>query len=124
MLNKDFAVFFNFYNLKGYCVFDVLPQSEEKKSCHGEKCYECWRSYIEQQEPGSGWISVEDKPIPYETFVLAGLFRSDNYFENRIIAVDINSRNIKNVDWDDDTTWEIDDYTHWRPLPEPPENKE
>jgi len=70
------------------------------------------------------WISVKEKPIPQGEFVIAGMFlgsflQCGENFEERIICID-DMGEIRNQDWEYDTAWDIDDYTHWMPLPEPP----
>jgi len=71
------------------------------------------------------WISVDDKPIPAAKWVLAGLwikntFKDELYFEEEVVFYD--EGRVENRA-DEETGWEIDSYSHWMPLPKPPEVK-
>lgn len=69
------------------------------------------------------WISTKEKSIPVLCFVIAGLFLHSGIFDYKLICID-DCGDIRDMNWEYDGAWEVDDYTHWMPLPAPPEEKQ
>lgn len=127
MLNKDFDMEFKHKFSQRCPVSDSMK--EKSKSCYyqcekgqmepgGEKCRECWRAYVEKQEPGSGWISVNNR-LPY---------KEDEYL---IFPRKYENTAFYNTHGEYAGKWTIPDengydyeviVTHWQLLPKSPED--
>ena len=65
------------------------------------------------------WISVNDRPIPDDEFVLVFLPLLGGY--SMCIACQDYSGDLCDTNGDSIGYW-VDDVTHWQPLPEPPKD--
>ncbi len=63
------------------------------------------------------WISVK-KRLPKKN----GMYIVYNNWQNNV-TLNYNFANFKNGSWDFSVFCELDNITHWQPLPKPPKNK-
>ena len=77
----------------------------------------------EKLRKSKGWVSVKDKPIPYDDLVVTLVEMSDGDFEYHLICVDGSNGEILDMEGELHDCWSIGDYTYWMPLPKLPEEE-
>lgn len=67
----------------------------------------------------NGWMPINLKKLPKGEFLAAIHVRNakgNGRWERHVLCLDEDGR----IDWDFGNGWDIEDYSHWQPLPKPP----